>query len=470
MLILNSGYSVSLNIAAGDKVTVSTTGLFKAEAVSGLGIAAGVIDSAYDGTKTYSFSSAGVLKLTASNLDCTYDQYSGNLPVTSLTDASGNILGLASGNSFAIQNSKKNKLYSALRAFIEGLTTRPPVILAIGDSNFAAYGAGDGGTAANNAQSKSPANQILSFISSVNGATLINSGFFGDGNLLVNNSIPIATYDPRQNLGTSWTQHPTNYGLGSKFYIQPTGNSDYFTFASGLIGNDTFEIHYPVFGGLSASVGVYASDNTLIGSFNNTVGSGGLGVSTFTSPKFAIDGIVKIRNNGGGDGLMFGGFFYSSTQKQIVVIQAPRAGGKVADFSTSSTSWDGVNLLKTLKPSLTYVCLTINDIVAGTTASAYNSALDTIVAAASLTGDVTLMTGVMSNTANWVNGNYQVLEQQMDLVAAKYNADTISMHNEFGSYATAAAAGYMYDILHCVAKGYKDKYANRIARNLVGMT
>lgn len=82
MNILNAGYSAELTLVANDVVTINPGASVVVEAVSGLGLSAGVIGTYTDG-RTLGPYLAGVVKLTAVMGDCSYGVSTGVSAVTS---------------------------------------------------------------------------------------------------------------------------------------------------------------------------------------------------------------------------------------------------------------------------------------------------------------------------------------------------------------------------------------------------
>lgn len=76
MVILTPGNSATMTLTDYDSVTVQTRGVVTIEAISGLGVAAGVI-AQISGSRTFGPYSAGQIKLTASAADVLYDVQDG---------------------------------------------------------------------------------------------------------------------------------------------------------------------------------------------------------------------------------------------------------------------------------------------------------------------------------------------------------------------------------------------------------
>lgn len=363
------------------------------------------------------------------------------------------------------QEATKWRLGSAIAARKAGLRTRPPIIMGIGDSNFTGEGAGTGGTALlNGGFAASPMQKILSHLTELGGLPLRNTAFFGEGNS-GNNAIPVGLYDTRITLGTGWDRDASTGPIGGRFIDGQIG-SGFLTvnFGSPL---DTVEVHYPTNTTLSAALGVYASDDTLIGTINQ---SGALGISSqqFTSSKFA-DGIVKFKNDGAALALISGCICWLSTEKAVIVCQGTWSAATAATYAATTNPWTGLGHMSRIQPDCTIVALTINDINAGTVAATYGTNLATVLAVPALWGDVIVATGAPCNATNWTaNSTWRTLEREAIKAGALYGAPFVSMHNEFGSWATANAQGYFYNNLHMSAAGYS-KQAQIFARVLSRM-
>lgn len=350
-------------------------------------------------------------------------------------------------------NAGFSKLGAAIRAYQAGYRTRPPVIFGIGDSNFTGEGAGTSGAAMlGGAFANSPMQQTATLLGSLRGLPVKKTAVFGEGNS-GNNSIAVSAYDPRLTLGTNWSRFASANTIGGRL-LQSTDNSDYLTINFGEAVSN-IELYYPTIlsgDGPASSVGVYSSNNTLLGTFTNLAGSYSIGALKIAAS--LPDGIVKIKGITAGIVYVAGVIAYPTNS--IIIAQGTWSGSKVSDYASTALPMYGVGFLDLIQPDLTVIALTINDIIAGTSASAYNTSLSAIVAKAALTGDVILMTGAPGASANFTaNNTWLTLEQEMQKVAQVYGCETISMHKEFASSAAIVAAGMSYNTTpHLNAAGY----------------
>jgi len=348
----------------------------------------------------------------------------------------------------------RSRLASAASAHKSGLRARPPVIFFGGDSNMMGEGAGDGtGNVGRitNAFKNSIPQKVNSVLPTLLGLPIRNTAVFGDGNAGQYPTSTVTEYDSRLTLGSGTQRDSTTTTIGCRFFTM-SASSGYLqiNFGSPI---DTVEIYYPTETNLSASVGVYSSDNTLIGSYSCAAATSAL-VQTFTSAKFA-DGIVKLKNNSGtAVGYLAGAIAYNSNEKSIILAQGAWGGGKAANYADATTAYAGCGFIDVIKPDTSIWALTINDIIAGTATATYNTQLSYIAGKSARYGDLLLATGQPGNHANFLNSVWKDIEFEMYKVAAIYGAGTISMHKEFDSWAALNAAGLEYDAYHHNAAGY----------------
>lgn len=346
-----------------------------------------------------------------------------------------------------------SKLKSSIYAFNQGYRTRPPIILGIGDSNFTGEGAGTGGTAnLNNAFAVSPMQQTITALGgTLGGLPVRNTMWFGEGNITAN-SVAVNAYDPRVTLGTGATIAATANTTGGRFIDLAVG-SDFVTFNFGSALTNV-EFHYRTDGVSSAAVGIYASDNTLIATANQSPANS-VAVTSASSAKFA-DGIVKIRNDGAAVGNIAGIIAWNSAEKSIIMGQATWSASKAADYAVVTSPWNGSGFLNTIKPEVCIVALTINDINATTAFATYGTSLAVTTSLAAAYGDLIAVTGAPGGGASYTTTlQHYLIQREVLKQAALYDGGFISMHSVFGSYAAANAAGLMFNnIPHMTAAGY----------------
>ena len=369
----------------------------------------------------------------------TFDPLTGGIKV-SVGDVFGNLA------------APSTRFSSDIRAHKKGFKTRPPVLMFHGDSNFSGQGAGTVGSPDRlfDAFRFTVSQRIKDYHPTLGGLPVKTTAFFGEGNSRNNAGVNASQYDPRMFYSGAGWYAPSANGIGGSMFICNSGMPGYFGINYGE-AVDTVEVHFPVNTGLSDSVGVYSSDGTLVGSYSCS-GAAGAAIASFTSAKFA-DGIVKFKNNAtnGGAAYLAGALAWNSSAPCVLVVNASSVGATTSFFSYDPAyPWIGRGFYQTIKPSLSVIALTINDINTSVSASTYSANLSGIVSMAQKYGDVILGTGQPCNNTPWTSGTLASdIEAEMYKVASTYGAiATVSMQKEFGSWSAANAAGYEYDTHH----------------------
>lgn len=357
----------------------------------------------------------------------------------------------------AVPRLQRSRFSSAIAAYKAGYRTRPPIALYIADSNGTGEGAGSGGAVPklNGAYAKSPWQQTADVLASrggLGGLPVRKTAIMGEGNSGAN-SIAVSDYNPMITLGSGWTRSGSPGPIGGQFFISAT-TTDYLTLNLGG-PVDTVEVHFPQnTATLSTSVGVYASDNTQLGTFTNRNASAGVAKITVSSSKLR-DGVIKVRNlDGAGSAYVTGVIGWDSTEKAVIMVQGTRSAGTTDDFANPSQAWNGIAHLATIQPDATMVALTINDINAGTATATYNTNLTKIGAEADKTGDVGFAASAPGSGANYLNSVWTNIEAEVYKVARSFGAAVINMHREIVSWAAGNADGLYFDANHGTAKQY----------------
>lgn len=354
---------------------------------------------------------------------------------------------------------------SAIAAYTRGLRTRPIILAGIGDSNFTGEGAGDGtGTVPKltNSFGKGPIEKISTWAPTLGGLVLRNTSWFGEGNSN-NNAVPVSEYNPRITLGTGWarTTGSTQFALGGSHMVGSPASAGYFQYNFGSPVTDV-EIYMVVNPTNSASVGIYNSSDTLLTSLN-TNGTAATGVFQVTAA--LTDGIIKVKNNGAANCYIAGMIAWNSAEKSIIVTRHSFSGATAGTFNNTTNVWDGMGYYPLIKPDLSIVALFINDVLAPTSRSTFNTNLSYIADFVVRYGDLIVSTGGNGTNAGWTNGTSVGIEAEAKKVAGLYNALFISMQKEWSTWAATNALGWEYDGNHRSAAGYLDQarvYANAL--------
>lgn len=350
----------------------------------------------------------------------------------------------------------RSQLLSAISAYERGLRTRPPLILGIGDSNFAADGAGTGATHYTAAFGKGPMDKMLTTATTLAGLPLKNTAWLGEANMSVSAfAVSVPTYNPNITLGSGWSMdNASKFGLGGGWMLGTGVTAGYFQYSFGSAVNKV-EIYHRTSATDSSSVGVYNSSNTLITSFSCVAGAPGVLKQTISNT--FSDGIVKIKNNNAGNFRLAGMLAWDSTVPSILVMNSAFCAAKTGDYAAAVSAWDGMAFYPYFAPDCTIISLSINDVIAGTARATYNTDLTYIANICNNYGDVIISTGGNGSSANYLNGVSGGIAAEAKLVAAKFNAPFVDMQKEWVSWAATNAIGYEFDAHHRKEIGYADQ-------------
>lgn len=362
-------------------------------------------------------------------------------------------------------------LRSAIMAYKRGLRTRPPILAGIYDSNGTGEGAGTGGGTApklTNAFGKGPHEQIAEVTPTLAGLPLRTTSWWGEGNCL-NNAVPVTEYNPRLTLGAGWdrTTGSTLFALGGSHMVGSAGSAGYLAYNFGSPITHV-EIYMVVNATNSAAVGVYTSANALITTLNTNNATSSVQKFTIAFP--LADGIIKVKNNGAANCYVAGMVAWNEAEKAIILSRHSYSGATTGTFNDTTNVWSGMGYYPVEAPDACIVALTINDILAGTSRSTYNTNLAYIADFVARYGDLIVSTGGNGSAGGWTNGTSAGIEAEAKKVAGLYGAPFVSMHKEWVDWNTTNALGQEFDGNHRSATGYRDQarvYAN-LLNSLLG--
>ena len=143
------------------------------------------------------------------------------------------------------------------------------------------------------------------------------------------------------------------------------------------------------------------------------------------------------------------------------------SGSRVRHWAEGGEPYNFRNALPQIGPDLTLICLTINDWAAGTSSASYKSDLQTMIDAASVTGDVALMVGVPSNEGVASIGAQDAIAAYMHEVANANNILSLDLRYRWVGQDYMPMRGFYFDGLHPSNVGYSDigQYVARMIGN-----
>lgn len=294
--------------------------------------------------------------------------------------------------------------------------------------------------------------------------TLLNSKFVPalSNSLFSDQATPIAygTYDVRVTLGANWSDAFST--PGGKMFRFTTGAVNNLTFTPGS-AFDTIKLFYavqPGNGSFTYNIDGGASLGTV-----STAGATAFGVTQVSVTK-GTHTINIIPNN---DGTIFlcGIKTWDSTTPAIDVMQFGVYGGVALSFSGGVNPWESPFAFAQIAPDLSIVALTINDSNNGTALATYTTEMQTIITNLKLTGDVILVVGAPSNTAQATNGTLDTFISALVQLAITNNVPLINAKARWISYAFMNPIMPYFDNFHQFAPGYQD-YAQMVDQALIG--
>lgn len=327
--------------------------------------------------------------------------------------------------------------------------TGRPKIVVIGDSTSDGSGAGSGGTL--NLNGAYPKGWVPDMSALMTGNAGVPTGVFQTlwCDQAISAIVSYSTYDTRVALGANWSFNTS--AMGGSLIKYTNGAVNNLTFTP-TIPIDTVIVWYININTTTATVNFDggASLGTINFSTSSTLAS-----QTF-SGALATHTINIVPGNTAAFFLM-GITAYNSAAPGVDIIQIGSNGAMAATFGgTGGSSWQNSNPLSVLAPDLTIIDLTVNDSNAVTSLAAYQTSMQNIITAAKATGDVLLVAGPPSNTAQATNGTLAQFIAVNRSLAASNNVPFLDITTRWVSYAVTNPAMPYFDSLHPGAVAYQD--------------
>lgn len=250
--------------------------------------------------------------------------------------------------------------------------------------------------------------------------------------------------DTRIVCGSSWTAHsqPT---LGGP-YIKASTGTNAFSFTP-AVNVDTFVIWYAKGNGFG-TIGFDINGGTQTTVNCNNGGATTVNSSTITGTLGA--NTLNIKQTAGGTVYVVAVSAYDSAKPWVDVMNAGWSGGCWGNGAAGG-NMDGagqVLALQAIAPDLTILSGGINDWVLGTSVANYTAALQDMITAGLVSGDVVLMTDNPTKTSG---GGSATLAAQQALVNAMYglaatnNIVLIDLWSRWAGYTSANGLGFVFN-------------------------
>lgn len=278
------------------------------------------------------------------------------------------------------------------------------------------------------------------------GTPVITENIFGDAATPDTGTAAVTAYEPRITFaGSSWSRSAGT--VGGSMFTSTTG-SDSITFTP-AVAVDSFDIYYV----RGTSFGTFTV--TDVGGTLGTINSAGTSafLKTTVTRGAASTNAINIQRSVAGTLFIAAIDCYNSGSPAVDIINGGTFGTTAVNQSGMGSPWSPGNAIATIAPDLTIVNLGINDVTVGTTASAFQTAIQTIITQAKLSGDAMLM---------WHHPNGGSSSPSMDQIfrdiylglARTNGIPMIDLTERFGSYAQSTAL--YYDTVHLKKPGYRD--------------
>ncbi|GAA4220310.1 hypothetical protein GCM10022253_24160 [Sphingomonas endophytica] len=331
-----------------------------------------------------------------------------------------------------------------------------PKLLFIGDSKDVGIGAGtasDGTFQSVGAASRNKTAYVAQMLAA-RGFNVNRQSWAGAAGL--SSTAAVNGYDPRRTIPSSWGYGSFSLGGGRLNSANP--NTDAMTIVpdAGVI-TDRVDILAVTSAGLGT---ISVSDGTTTAT-QSTNAADGIQRLTFTGFSRGAGKTYSIARTSVNTGSIriIATIALDSTRPEIEILNAGASGSTTANWNSGANPESPLNAIPAYAPDMSVIQLGTNDMgpSANISVGAFSANLAAIVAAAKTTGDcvVELPTQPPVGAAS-----YQVYPSYIAAargVAFSAGCIVIDHGARLGSWATASAAGFMFDPLHETASGYADE-------------
>jgi hypothetical protein len=324
---------------------------------------------------------------------------------------------------------------------------RPPVVAIIGDSTTCGFS----GNYTNNRKQQLAYTALKSAMAGT-GFDVIDSTIFGSQNVeMASGTLP--GWDSRVTFGGSWTSVTLDclgkYAL--HLYDTNTGKA---SINFGTIF-DTIEVYYATDFGSNGSFTVDINGETALAdiscnqakAFRKVVYKARPGVHTINFNRGASNGNIYL----------VGCIAYNSNKQEIILASMAWNGGRIADINQTANQWNYCHAtegLAVVEPSLTVLCMQINDWAGGTNVATFTTDTQAVITKAKTTGDVLLWQGVPSASGSASLATQAQFTAAYTTLAITNSLAVIDVYSYIGSYVVGNAAGLYADSLHLNNIGY----------------
>ncbi len=145
---------------------------------------------------------------------------------------------------------------------------------------------------------------------------------------------------------------------------------------------------------------------------------------------------------------------YVAAQKEVTVFNCGHCAGLAEQLSGASDIFSPLSVLKYIEPDLTLVCLTVAQAQSGVPIATYQPAMEAIIAAAQVSGDVVVIGGAPADTVAISSATAALYYERSAAAAWARGAPMIFAADALIDHPHMTARGQATDLIHPSGAGY----------------
>lgn len=185
-------------------------------------------------------------------------------------------------------------------------------------------------------------------------------------------------------------------------------------------------------------------------------GTVGIGKVTVSAAGPSLDNVVTVTPASSSGIHVLGVDPWLSTGRQVRVGNAGVGSSTAVQWAAAGNGpqWNATAAIKAYAPDLTIICLGVNDALASATSAAYLAAMNTIITAAKVSGDVVLLTPIPPTAA--APAEARLITPVLTEAMRGLGQPVADLQKHWGAGEVSQARGIMQDSLHPNAVGYAE--------------
>lgn len=259
--------------------------------------------------------------------------------------------------------------------------------------------------------------------------------------------------DPRFTFGTGWN-YATGFGFASRAVGWTPGTAGTLTFQD-YWAHDTYDIYYVTASTGSASGATFTAQATGGALINgSSTGTSGYSKLTVAAGSDSAANVVSIVASGSVKVTIVGIEGYSSGTRRLRMANAGMGGTLATSNWGIVGTWTSDAMIRAYAPDLTIISLGINDGGNSVTVAAYLAAVQIVITAAQVSGDVVVVPPLPPGPT--ATANMKAFINLYTDALPTFALPLADIRNRWISGDDADALGFKRDALHPNALGYGD--------------